>query len=130
MTSGFCFLSWYIRSIRIYSIRSSLGNCRTFWNLQGRQYNFSENFRCNLMLYDSKVRNFLISRFRYISESKTFEASFLTNNVKNSASEIPKAHLLEKICNRPQALENSRQYLCFCAQIFFKKIMLKYSPLV
>ena len=50
------------------------------------------------MLYDSKVRNFLISRFRYISESKTFEASFLTNNVKNSASEIPKAHLLEKLC--------------------------------
>ena len=50
-----------------------------FWKLQGLQYYFPENFRCNLTYYESK--NFTDSFLHHIFESKILGCLFSTKNI-------------------------------------------------
>ena len=47
--------------------------------LEGPQYYFPENFRCNLAYYESK--NFTYSFFRHIFKSKNFRLPFFLRKI-------------------------------------------------
>ena len=57
-----------------------LGELESFRNykLQGLQYYFPENFRCNLTYYESG--DFYNSSLHHLFESENFRFSFLTKN--------------------------------------------------
>ena len=112
---------------------------RVFSKLQGLQYYFPENSRCNLKLYESE--DFSDSSLHYISESENFRFRFpkknsLTWGVKwekvkpvfeNRREFIREASIILhkwnghlEIFSLPRAIENSRQFF-FSEQIFYRK---------
>ena len=114
-------------AMKFVSVQSSQGNL-SLSKLQGLQYYFPENFRCNLKYYE--MEKFSDSSLHHIFESENFGLPFFTKNnltwrVKCEKLNFRKSQgiyqiSLEnctrierslKIFSRPQVIENSRQCL-------------------
>ena len=118
--------------ICIYSV--ILGGTWVFSKLQGLQYYFSENFRCNLKFYESE--NFSDSSLHRSFESRKFffipnpgcemwkiKLQKIIGNFFRQSSKVVhewNGHLEIFIC--PQVLENSRQYLLVRTGILQKTV--------
>ena len=114
-----------------------------FWKLQGLQYYFPENFRCNLTYYESK--NFTDSFLHHILESESFRLPFFYEKYNNLWSEMWKiklqkivGNLLDKprklymnawdgrhleIFSHLQVIENFRLHVLLRTDIFQKTVV-------
>ena len=122
-------------------ILGELKSFRNYKSLQALQYYFPENVRCNLTFYESE--NFSDSSLHHILESENFRFPFhfskkncVTWVIKYEKLNFRKSQRIYQISfenitwmerqsrnlNRPQAKDNSRQYICFSGrQRFYRK---------